>query len=476
VHGLVARAHAEATPAVAVREGAPAVALLEVLRSLALHHPLIAAERENVRAAEADVLSARGEFDTVLSVQGRVAPAGYYDPRRADVVVEQPTPFAGASLYAGYRVGRGNIAPYYGEQRTLSGGEVRGGVRVPLLQDRSIDARRAGVRQTELAERASEAGLQKLRLDLERDAVAAYYAWVAAGLKLRVATSLLALAEKRDAQIAEKVALGALPSIEGLDNKRTILERTRQKVAARRAFEKASIDLSLFLRTDDGAPRTLAEAELPNEVPELPSAAVGREESARRALALRPDLSQLALQLKLVDVERTLGENRLLPRLDVFGEVSKDLGRGADDYAYTLRPTVFEAGLALSVPLWLRKARGKLRAVSAKLASAEQKLVFAQQKARAEVDDAHSQRRAAEERTDIAQRAVDTAEQVASGERERFELGASTVLFVNLREQAAADAQMAAIDAQAELGFANARSQLVTGESLLEGESELPPQ
>ncbi|HEY6881957.1 MAG TPA: TolC family protein [Polyangiales bacterium] len=440
--------------------------LADVLAAVEKHHPLIAAELASVRAAEADAYAARGEFDTTVSVQGRIAPAGYYDPKRAELVVEQPTPFAGASLYAGYRIGRGNIAPYYGEQRTLDGGELRGGARIPLLQDRAIDARRAGLRSSALATRASEASRDKVALDLERDAASAYFAWVAAGLKLQVSEDLLALAETRKAQIAEKVSLGALPPLEALDNERTILERTRQRVTMRRAFEKASIDLSLFLRDAEGMPRIPSREDLPATIAETEVAQPTRVEAEQRALSLRPELSQLSLQLDLTALERELGQNRLLPRLDVFAEASKDFGGGPANYAYTLRPTVFEAGVSVSVPIWLRKARGKLRAVEQKLEAGEHKLAFAREKARADVQDAYSQLAAARERLEVALRAHETALRVANGERERFEFGASTVLFVNLREQATADAHLSAIDARAELGFAHARVTLATGTSL----------
>ncbi len=451
-----------ATSPVAAQE----LTLDHVLDAVASHHPLIAAELASVQAAEAEAFAARGEFDTKLSAQGRIAPAGYYDPKRMDVTLEQATPFAGATVYAGYRIGRGNIAPYYGEQRTLEGGEVRGGVRLPVLQDREIDARRAGLRSGAQGVQVSEAGRDKVALDLERDAASAYFAWVAAGLKLQVAEDLLALAELRNTQIQEQVSLGALPSLEAIDNERTILERTRQRIAMRRAFEKAGIDLSLFLRDGQGAPR-IAERELLPATwvqPDLPRLA--RAQAEQQALTLRPEIRQQLAQLAQTGIERELGKNQLLPKLDVFGEVSRDLGNGPTSLQYSLGPTVVELGVQVSLPLWLRKARGKLRSIDAKLRASEQKLSFAREKARADVQDAYSQLEAARERQQVAERAYETARRVADGERERFQLGASTVLFVNLREQAAADAQMSAIDAHAELGYAHARVALAAGESL----------
>ena len=66
----------------------------------------------------------------------------------------------------------------------------------------------------------------------------------------------------------------------------------------------------------------------------------------------------------------------------------------------------------------------------------------------------------------MARQAAEAAALVADGERERFELGATSVLFVNLREQVAADADMAVVDARAEASYAHARLQLAMGERL----------
>jgi len=450
------------TLVVATARAEPALSLEEVLLSVQTHHPLLAAEASAVRAADAESLAARGEFDPQLSVQGRAAALGYYEPKRAEVVLEQPTPYAGSTLYAGYRLGRGNIASYYGEQRTLNGGEVRAGVRVPLLQDRAIDRRRAGLRTADKAKDLSEAGFDRLMLELARDGSAAYFAFVAAGQKLRVADAQLELANQRDAQIAQKVAFGALPQLEALDNQRSILDRTRQRVMAQRSFEKACLDLSLFLRDAEGRPRVLELHSVPELDASLPDALPSGDAEAR-ALVLRPDLRELQLRIALADIDRTLAQNRLLPKLDVFGEVSKDFGAGDSSLGYTLRPAVVELGVALSVPLFLRSARGKLSASEAKLRASEAKLRFARDKARTEVRDVASQIRAAGERAALAARTLDVAQRVAGGERERFELGASSVLFVNLREQAAADAHLALIDAQNELLLARVRTSLVEG-------------
>jgi cobalt-zinc-cadmium efflux system outer membrane protein len=442
--------------------------LAQVLESVHAHHPLVLAELASVRAAEGEALSARGEFDTTLTVQGRMAAAGYYDPRRLDVVLEQPTPFLGASAYVGYRVTSGDVAPYYGEQRTLDEGELRAGLRVPLLQDRATDARRAAIETTSLGREASEHAYRRQLLDLERDAAAAYFAWVAAARRLAVTENLTALAVTRDAQITEKVALGALPAIEGLENRRAILERERQLVQARRALEKATLDLSLFLRDARGKTIEAGRDRLPASL----AAAFARRESRpldaslNEALKARPELAQLEAQLASLRVEQELAENRVQPRLDAFAEVSRDLGEVDTELDETLAPTVIEVGASFSLPIALRRARGRLRSAEHKALAAEERLSFARERVRTEVADARSQREAAQQRVALARDGADVAEKIAMGERERFELGASNLLFVNLREQVAADAMMALVDAEAEASFATAREQLVRGSSL----------
>jgi outer membrane protein, heavy metal efflux system len=443
------------------------VTLQEVLASVKTYHPLLMAELGSAEAATAEARAARGELDLTVTAQARAAVLGYYDPQRVDLLLEQPTTLLGATLYSGYRIGRGRIAPYYGEQATLEGGELRGGVRVPLWQDRAIDARRAGIGSSRAGQKGAEANLRATRIELERDAALVYFSWVAAGLRERVAVTLLKLASERDAQIASKVALGALPSIEQLDNQRAIMDRKQRLVQACRVREKLGFELSLYLRDGAGRPRVASAEDLPAELggPQtLPSVTL----AAERALRSRPELDAYEAMLEQARIELSLAENRVAPRVDVFGEVSKDLGAGPSELVTSLQKPVVEVGATLSLPLWLRKARGKRDAAEAKLQTTESKADYARDKVVYEVRDAYSAERAATERVQAARSAAILAEQLARGERTRLELGATTLLFVNLREQQAADAEVNVIDAMAEWNLAHARARAAMGDSLVE--------
>ncbi len=129
-----------AEAAAALPEGG--LQLEDVLASVERHFPLILAAEQEIDIAEARALRARGAFDTRLRADGRSDALGFYENDRLDVELEQPTRLWGSTFSGGYRVGKGDFAVYDGEEKTNDAGELRLGVKVPLLQGREIDKRR----------------------------------------------------------------------------------------------------------------------------------------------------------------------------------------------------------------------------------------------------------------------------------------------------------------------------------------------
>ena len=84
---------------------------------------------------------------------------------------------------------------------------------------------------------------------------------------------------------------------------------------------------------------------------------------------------------------------------------------------------------------------------AAAMARADWQARFARDRIAADVRDAASALEAARQRVEIARQELTLATQVAAQERERFQLGEGTLLFVNLREQAATEAEIRVVDA-----------------------------
>ncbi len=439
---------APATPATEEPPAGTPVDLGAVLRSVETHFPLIAAADRDRDAAEGELLAAEGSFDPQWRTRVNGGPVGYYNPLTLDTQLTQPTQLWGTQLFAGYRFGQGlsytGIPIYDGKVETNDWGELRAGLTVPLLRNGPIDRARANIRRAEHGRTAAEMGALQTRLEATRTATQRYWEWVAAGRRLAVATDLFALATARDSGLAERVRRGDLPAFERSDNARAIVQRQGAVVTARRQLEQAAIELSLYLRDDRGTPRVPDARELPRSIPEpamLDAACIDRE--SREAAARRPEPRRFEAQRERERVEREWAANQRRPAVDVSVAASHDLGPGA----VSRQGPVLEAGVVVDIPLLNRTATGRERVASAAMARAEEQRRFAVDRVRADVRDALSAVETARQRVDVARREVSLARELADQERRRLDLGDGTLLVLNLRETAAAEASIREVDA-----------------------------
>lgn len=428
------------------------LALAEVRQSIAAHHPLIAAARARVDKAEGAELSARGYFDPTLKAQGKVRTLGYYDLRVLDAELRQRTGLWGVEVFGGYRLGTrvdsSGPFPSYSPDQTLAGGEFRLGAEVPLFRDGPIDAGRARLQGAEIARDAAEIGFDRAQLDVLLSGIKAYFRWVAAGQKWRLAESTLRLAEERAQQMQERAGLGLTSDFDRLDNERMVFERRDRIIASQRDLEAASYELGLFLRTQDGKPsvpsaqRVPAFSSAPGPAPRvLDVAAV-----ARRLGRCHPQLRQARAELKAQEIELDLARNQVAPDIRVAAQVSRDVGDPALNP--TLAGTVFDALVKVSVPLLLSNERGQAQLKKASVDEKRAEIRFAEERLLTLVRDVESRLRASHERRVQTERLSETSRALSEGERERLTSGLSNLLFVNVRELAALDADSRLVDAQ----------------------------
>jgi outer membrane protein TolC len=424
-----------------------ALSLEEVVASAVRAHPLVEVARQDAVAAEGELLAARGGFDPEVKAKAAAFPYAPYEYGRAETTVTQPTPLWGTSLFGGWRYGRGDIPAYYGGYETLSLGELRAGVSVPLWRNGPVDRRRAGITRAELGQEAAALSVAQSRLDAARAAAQRYWDWVAAGRRLEVARALLELARVRDAQLAERVRRGDVPEFERTDNRRALVQRQGAVVTAERGLQQAAIELSLFLRDADGAPLMPPPGRLPPSLPEPPpTAAVVGGLDVSAILARRPDVQRLSAQLAQQRVEARLADNQAAPQVDVLLAVAKDVGSGDAK----LGKTEVELGLSVDLPTLNRAALGRQRVVNASAAKLDAQLQLQRERAVADVRDGLSALETARERVALARQEASVAHLLEEGERTRFQAGDSSLLFVTLREQTAAEAEVRVVDALAE--------------------------
>ncbi|MGE3178841.1 MAG: TolC family protein, partial [Vicinamibacterales bacterium] len=346
----------------------------ELLTSVDRAFPLIEAARREQDEAVGARLEARGAFDLKVKAEGETL-QGYYDNSRFKGLFEQPLAPLGMTVFGGYRVGSGTFAPYDEKALTLDEGEFTAGFNLPLLRDRAVDARRTGVRVTDVGVDVAAQTVVKARLSAFKDAMKQYWDWVAAGRQLGVTRGLLDLAERRDVDLAAAVELGQLAPVERTDNVRAILQRRSAVVAAQRVVEATAINLSLYYRAPDGTPLRPSIDRVPSALPEpTPLTAEDEARAIETALERRPEVQGLRLKQRQQEFEVRLAGNALLPSLNLFSDLSRDYGDGRT----SRQGTDLAAGLYFELPLQRRKASGKLGQARAKLGRIDQELRFAQ--------------------------------------------------------------------------------------------------
>lgn len=445
--------------------------VLERAREL---HPTIAAADADVDVGRGEVLAADGAFDPMLRASAR-GEAGTYQAGLADAGLSLLTPVWGTSVSGGYRLGLGDYPIYDGKRKTNDGGEFRLGARLPLLRDREIDSARGGLalRQNDLERRSRAA--DRAIFDIQRAALSAYADWLAAGAALDVADELLGLATLRDEQLTQRARVGDVPALELSDNARLVAQRRSRQVGARRSLERTALTLSLFIRDDNGQPQLPERTALPKLAVVHDGGVVSAEQHKSeldQALRARPELQELQAQLAVVDTELALADNALLPSLALSGAVSQDVGpthaplsSSSSVWAPDAKTRDLpEASLDLSfeMPVLLRQARGRREAALAVRARTLAQLRLLQDRVAVEVMDARSAITAAEERFAAATAAQAAASVVLEGEKQRYDAGDSTLVVVNLREEALAEARLQVKEAEVEVVRARAALLLMT--------------
>ncbi len=417
----------------------------DVIESVYRAYPLLDAALRQRDIAAGDQMAAAGAFDLKFSADSNNMPLGFYETYRQNLKISQPL-YTGGEAFAAYRIGRGGVfEPWYLERQTNDAGEFKAGLSVPFSRNRTIDERRANVWKTTYGRQLVEFEIQAELIDFVQNASYAYWDWVAAGERYRIAATLLDLAAKRNDGIARQVELGDKDPPILQDNRRLIVSREAKKIEAGRKVQDGAAKLSLYYRDGTGKPLLAS----PDALPEFPAPGPVVPEQVdadiQMAIERRPELRVLDLMHQQLEVDYSQAHNEFRPAIDGFLAGAQDMGlptsKKQDKSQFEL-----EAGLVVDVALQRRKSRGKMGAVQGKLAQVSAKRRITQDKIAVEMQQAYIALVAARDRVSRARESQQLADQMAAIERRKFELGDTDLLSVNLREQQAAEAADTLID------------------------------
>jgi outer membrane protein TolC len=422
----------------------------EVLNSLDEFYPLLMAVSQERGIAAGDLLAAEGAFDLKLKGATISQPQGFYQNYRNSLGLEQPT-WNGGKVSSGYRIGDGDFAPWYGERETNEGGEFAVGAALPFWKDRVIDKRRAEIFKAQIKQQMAEPKIRKTHIIFAQQATHAYWNWIASIQSEIVYRQFLRIAMERDDFISKSIKAGFIAEVEQIDNRRVIASRESSVVAANRKSQKAAIELSLFLRDPATAQPIVVDARMAlTEFPEPQKPQLdGLQRDLDIALQMNPELNRIRLEQQKTNVQLNYARNQTLPDLEGSLYASQDVGARASSKG-DKSPFELEAGLYLEVPLQRRQAWGMIRTAEAELAQLRGEERYTSDYIAAKLRDSVIALQATYERIGLAKQSAELARKMEKFERQRFELGQSNILFVNIREVTTNDAELSLVGAYAD--------------------------
>ncbi len=434
---------------------AQALSVEALVKDLRSHYPPLEQARLKRQITEAKLLEKQGAFDTKVKSKLGAYPLGYYQNLQLDSVIEQATPWWGTTFFTGYRLGAGSFADYDGKKETLSLGEIRAGLEVPLLRNRELDSRRTDLRALELQLQIADLEIFEKQLKFTKDALKSYWSWVAAQQKREIYAQLLQLAEIRTGQLQIQINLGKKAPIEALENQRALLKRQNKLLEQIQELQQEALELGLFLGPDQNLN--------PAQTSAFPSGnncqSPVKPERVPKALLQRPEALRLALQAQQNQLGQDLARNQTLPDLGLYLVFSQDLGTGSK----TKAPFEAQTGLNLEWPIQMRKAQGQLLQLEVEGQQLALEQAFLARQIRNQIQGVEISLQTACQQIVLARQELTVATQVALAEMERFELGGTTLYIVNKREQEAAESRLRLVEAQKDYFVAESQYYLVQG-------------
>ena len=263
------------------------------------------------------------------------------------------------------------------------------------------------------------------------DATKAYADWVYYFQNTSVYEEFLENALIRFEGIATSSRLGETPAIDTVETMITVRSRKLDLKQAELKLQKAKLALSNYLWIED-IPLELEDQMKPSPETVDFTSVLGIEQLLGNATTIEdhPKLQSLNYDLEAYDLDIRLKRNKLLPKIDVeYNFLSEEINE--PDYINTNN---YKAGVKVSFPLFLRKERGDLRLSKVKREQAEFKLSESAWKLSNKIKATEREILSLQEQMAIVSNIVNESEIMVEAEKRLFEMGESSIFYINTRE------------------------------------------
>jgi outer membrane protein TolC len=424
----------------------------EYLGYVKKYHPMVKSANLELSAAQANLMVARGGFDPKIEVdfdKKQFKNSQYYSILNSSFKI--PT-WYGIEVKAGFDNSEGI---FLNPENTMPNqGLTSLGISVTIGQGLFINQRMTDLRKAKIQIQLSQAEQKLQAVEVLYQASLAYFNWKRNHNEVQLYEIYLKNAETRFKGISSLIKNGDKPAIDSVEAKIIVRNRDLNLEDSKLKLAKAKLEVATFLWLENNLPLELQEAIIPEINLNLTVKETLRTNallSENPSLENHPKITALQSKISILEVERKLKANNLLPKIDL-------------GYHYLSEPNAinntnfenYKVGLNFNFPVFLRKERGNLKLAKFKVQNAQFDLDLERVQLKNKIKAQQTEINSLEKQRQLISDLVKDYNIMLSSEERLFSFGESSIFLINSRENNLVNSQLSEIGIENRFLISNA--------------------
>jgi outer membrane protein TolC len=425
---------------------------IEYLGYVKKYHPMVKSANLEVNSAQANLMMARGGFDPKIEVdfdKKQFKNSQYYSLLNSSFKI--PT-WYGIEVKAGFDNSEGIFLNP--ENSLPNQGLTSLGITVPLGQGLLINERMADLRKAKIQIQLSQAERKLQAIEVLYNASVAYFNWKRNYSEVQLYNEYLKNAEIRFNGVSSLIKNGDKPAIDSVEagiivrNRKLSLEDSQLKLI------KSKLELSNFLWLENNVPLELQDT----IIPEIKLENTIKETLKTNELLVEnisienhPKINSLQSKLDILEVERKLKANSLLPKIDLgYHYLSEQSAWNNTNF------NNYKVGMNFSFPIFLRKERGGLQLAKFKIQDTQYSLDLERIQLKNKINAQQTEINSLERQRKLISDLVKDYNTMLNSEERLFSFGESSIFLINSRENNLVSSQLSELSLENRYLISNA--------------------
>lgn len=414
----------------------------EFLGYVKKYHPMVKSANLQINNAQANLMMARGGFDPKIEVdfdKKQFKDKTYYSILNSSFKI--PT-WYGIEVKAGFDNSEG---VYLNPENTLPNKGLSSlGINLPLGQGLLINQRMADLQKAKIQLRWSQAERKLQSIEVLHAASIAYFNWKLNYSQVQLYKNYLKNAEVRYNGVSRLIENGDKSAIDSIEAGITVRSRKLNLEDSELKLAKSKLELSNYLWLENNVPLEIQDNIIPEDQLELTIQETLKTNDLlvpNTDIENHPKINALQSKIAILEVERKLKANNLLPRIDL-------------GYYYLSEPSYwnstnfenFKIGVNFSYPLFLRKERGGLQMAKFKIQDAQFALDLERVQLKNKIVSQQIEINSLVKQRKLISALVKDYDAMLTSEERLFTFGESSLFLINSRENNLVGSQLSELN------------------------------